>query len=179
MRIAEQLYFAPNVPFRQIDLTGVALPEQFDARIRGFYLDPALALANSGRAFASGLLLVVTIDAIARLDSDKKRVGERIRDWCKRRIPSFSSARMRDRFTEDFRNGLVHEARVKNGSEFDLQIRRAAILEPSRLVVNPHLLANEVSAGLATFIAILESDFAANQGFVHRVLSEFHYELNH
>jgi hypothetical protein len=179
MRIAEHLYFASNIRFSQVDLSGNALPEQFETRIRGFYLDPAISLAATGQAFASGALLVVTIDAIARLDGTKTQVGERIRDWCERRLPSLSTSDMRNHFNEDFRNGLVHEARVKNGSEFDLQERHAAIFAGGRLILNPGLLADEVSSGLTTFVATLQSDAAANQTFVKLFTSEFHYELTH
>ncbi len=178
-RIADELYFAPNVRFTQVDLTGATLPEQFDARIRGFYLESAFALADAEQSFASGVLLVVTIDAIARLDGTKVKVGERIRDWCERRLPSLSTFDMRERFNADFRNGLVHEARVKNGSEFDLKAGQPAILAGSRLIINPRRLADEVSSGLATFIATLKSDETAKQSFINLVSSEFSYELAH
>jgi hypothetical protein len=179
MRIADQLYFAPNIRFRQLDLTGDVLPDQFGARIRGFYLDPAISLAKKGHAFSCGVLLVVTIDAIARVCSTKEKVGERMKDWCESNLPSLSTQDMRRCFYEDFRNGLVHEARVKNGSEFNLDENHAASLRGSRLVVNPRLLADEIASSLAKFIATLKSDYTENQRFLRRLQSEFEHELTH
>jgi hypothetical protein len=179
MRIAEELYFAPNIRFQQLDLTGAKLPDQFEARIRGFYLDPAISLAKKGHAFPSGVLLVVTIDAIARICSTKKGVRERIIDWCERNLPSLSTQDVRRCFYEDFRNGLVHEARVKNGSEFNLDEKHAASLRGSRLVVNPRVLADEIASSLAKFIATVKSDDTENQRFLRRMQSEFEYELTH
>lgn len=179
MRIGDELYFAPNITFRQLDLSGAALPDQFECRIRGFYLDPATSLAKNGHAFAAGVLLTVAVDAIARICSTKRGVGERIKDWCERNLPSLSTRRMRHCFYEDFRNGLVHQARVKNGSEFNLDEKCAASLTGSRLVVNPRLLADEIASSLAKFIAAVKSDDTENQRFLHRMQTEFDYELTH
>jgi hypothetical protein len=46
MKLGDILYFAPNVKFSDLDLSGVKLPDQFEARIRGFYLGPAKSLAQ-------------------------------------------------------------------------------------------------------------------------------------
>lgn len=39
MRIADILYFAPGVRFDQVDLNGPAPPNQYRARMTGFYVD--------------------------------------------------------------------------------------------------------------------------------------------
>jgi hypothetical protein len=123
---------------------------------------------------------VVTIDALATVDIRYSGgVGRRIGEWCKQNIASLPSDQMRHRFYDDFRNGRVHESRVKNGSEFDLRGKHSAIFDNSRLVVNPRLLFHDISAGLTKFVAVLKGDTKANLAFAKCLRSEFHYELTH
>ncbi len=77
MRIGDYLYLALGVRFSEVDLRGDDLPEQYEARIEGFYLVPAEQLARNQHAFASGLLLVAAIDATARLQRSERRPGQR------------------------------------------------------------------------------------------------------
>ena len=57
MRIEDRLYFAPNILFADVGFGGAELPDQFRARIGGFYLGPAHTCAQGGQAFAGGALL--------------------------------------------------------------------------------------------------------------------------
>src|SRR6266481_5371770 len=77
-RIADQLYFAPNVRFADLDWTGVRLPTQFHQRMSGFYLKPAIVLAEAEHAFASGVLVVCAIDALALFTTGSSAVRARI-----------------------------------------------------------------------------------------------------
>jgi len=79
MRIGDHLYFAPDITFSNVDITGTTLAQQMGDRIRGFYLEPAHVLIENGHAFASGVMLVVAIDALARLETGSQNVGERFR----------------------------------------------------------------------------------------------------
>ena len=64
-RVAEQLYFAPSVRFTDLDWSGERLPLPFQQRIAGFYLEPAVKLAKARHDFASGILAVCAMDALA------------------------------------------------------------------------------------------------------------------
>ena len=122
MKIGESLYFAPEIKFSDLDLSGKNLPGQLDSRMRAYYLEPAKALAQNGHAFASGLLLVSCIDALSCLQSKPKAsVRRRFCSWIKTGLPSFGSAAIAERFYCEFRNGLVHEARIKKGGQFSLE----------------------------------------------------------
>src|SRR5262245_48348878 len=138
-RIADELYFAPGIRFVDLDFRGGHLPEQFSRRISGFYLEPSIALARARKDFASGVLAVCAIDALALVMTGTSSVSARIVGFC-RRIPALASDRCATTFCEHFRNGLVHEARVKKGSEFSTDIEQVAALYGGRLVINPLLL---------------------------------------
>ena len=85
MKIGEHLYFAPGIKFSSVDTTSATLAQQLNERIRGFYLHPARLLVEGGHAFAAGVMIVVAIDALARLDTGSEKVGERFRNWCTRK----------------------------------------------------------------------------------------------
>ncbi len=157
MRIGDLLYFAPGIRFDQVDLVGPELPSQFRHRITGFYIDPAEACANLGHAFAAGVLLVSAIDALARIRF-RGGVGARFRRFAREELQSFPDDDLAERFYDEFRNGLVHEARLKNGGQFSLGVAETVVLLGGLLLINPRCLADEVRTALDSYIALLQHD---------------------
>ncbi len=175
-RIADELYFAPNVRFADLDWTGARLPTQFQQRIAGFYLKPALALAGANHAFAAGVLVVCAIDALALLMTGSSAVTARITAFCTK-IPDLAVGNNADMFCDHFRNGLVHEARVKKGSEFSVDIEHLAVASHGRLIVHPGLLAETVTDHLNDFVTGLYHDPAQKLAFRNKLKRKFRYEL--
>lgn len=157
MKIGDFLYFAPSLRFDDVDLTGPRLPEQFEQRMTGFYIAPAEECARSNHAFAAGVLLMSAIDALARLRFGD-RVGARFRKFVRRELLSFKSDRLAHRLYDEFRNGLVHEARLKKGSQFSLDIKTTVEQLDGLLFVNPKCLATEVREALKSYVALLGHD---------------------
>ena len=157
MRIGDLLYFAPNIQFNQVDLNGSDWPEYFSKRIAGFYIQPAEECVKCNHAFAAGLLLVSCIDALARFRFDIK-VKQRFNKFVGEYLKSFQSDQIATRFYSEFRNGLVHEARLKEGGQFSLQIQSTVEEINGILLVNPHLLAREVRKALDEYVNLLKSD---------------------
>lgn len=176
-RIADQLYFAPGIRFADLDLTGNRLPDQFRQRISGFYLKPAMYLADKRHTFAAGVLVICAMDALALLVTGSNSVGGRIESLCKR-IPGLDSDGRSEMFTEDFRNGLVHEARIKNGSEFSLDIDVVAEYRVRRLAVNPLFLAKAVSQLLDRYVSSLYQNRSAQLTFRNKLKRKFRFELS-
>jgi hypothetical protein len=157
MRLGEILYFAPGIQFDQVDVDGPQLPEQFRRRMAGFYLEPAQECTRRGFAFAAGVLLVSCVDALARLRFGDG-VGKRFKKFAAEELQSFSRGDVADRFYDEFRNGLVHEARLKNGAQFSLETDATVRQCDGLLLVNPQHLASEVEAALDSTL------LAANDG---------------
>ena len=178
MRIREHLYFAPGIKFSNIDTTGTTIAEQVCSRIQGFYLQPVHLLIEGGHAFAAGVMLVVAIDALARLETGNARVGDRFRYWCTAHLPSCTDTTISKRFYEAFRNGLVHEARIKDGGEFSLEIERTFKEIGKILSCNPKYLLGEVETALSAYRIALEEDVAQLEAVRGRILNDFAYELN-
>jgi hypothetical protein len=177
MRIGDFLYFAPGIRFSEVDLLGNTLPLQYEARITGFYLTPARELGESGYAFASGLLVVSCVDALSRLIYNRSGVGKRFQKWLVKELQSFSDEQVARRFYLDFRNGLVHEGRVKNGGEFSLQQETTVLFEYSIMRVNPLCLLEEVDKSLSRFVKLLVENDSERNSFIGVLKHEFEYEL--
>lgn len=177
MIIKNELYFAPGVKFAELDTSGNILPDQFQKRIYGYYLEPARKAAEANDAFASGVLLVSCIDALAYFQTGSYEVGERFKNWCQC-LPSFNELETRERFYLDFRNGLVHNARIKNGGEFTLESKSTVEVRGQILSINPLHLCKEVSGALDRYVKDLKANRSMRTQFIGMIVSDFSYELN-
>jgi len=157
MKIDDLLYFAPGVRFDQVDLNSPKLPEWFRRRVEGFYVRPAKECAHNGHAFAAGVLLVSCIDALSRLRFGPG-VGERFVRFVREELKSFAYGNHAERFYQDFRNGLVHEARIKEGGQFSLEVGTTVQESDGLILVNPDMLAGELESALESYINLLQTD---------------------
>jgi hypothetical protein len=170
--------FAPRVPFDEVDLFGDLLPEQFEERIRGFYLTPARVVTEAGSTFAAGLLLVASIDALARLTRPEPEVGIRFVRWMTSELPGFGDENLSRRFYREFRNGLVHECRIKNGGKFALVSERETVrILNGVLIVNVRCLFEEVDDALRKYIELLRQNLNERNRLSTLLLKEFEYEF--
>jgi len=158
MPIQDCLYFAPDIRFSEVDFRSADLPRQFRARLQGFYLRPAYDCAEIGHAFAAGALVLACADALARFQTGDEPVGRRLRAFARTSLPSFAAADLADRLYEDFRNGLIHEGRIKSGAQFSLEIAETVLTVDRIMVVNPVRLADEVCGALDRYIDVLHHD---------------------
>ena len=178
MRVGEFLYFAPGLKFVDISLREEELPSQYLERIIGFYIEPAQQLAKMGHAFGSSLLLVCCIDALAKIEYPHSRVGERFKKYCKTRLPSFSSDNLASLLYESYRNGVVHEARGKDGVEFSLEIKGVVEDAPGGIRVNPAKLTNELKLACEKHMLEIENSSTKRTRFKHYMLVQFKEELS-
>ena len=175
-RTRDELYFAPGVRFADLDFDHGALPSQFGQRITGYYLEPALRLADEGYAFPAGLLVVCAMDALAKFMTGAS--SDCIRSLC-RNIPDLATDERAHIFIESFRNGLVHQALVKDGCEFSYDINCVAVLNHGRLSVNPKFLARSVQVLLDDYVQQLNRTPADKAALARKIKSKFRYELTH
>lgn len=182
MKVGDHVFFAPGIRFRDLDLDGTQLPEQYGARIEGYYLTPAQRAAEAGDAFASGLLTLTAVDAMSRMyygpnRTKRRRVHSDFQSFAHQRLASFAEPETAKILYEKFRNGLIHEARLKDGCQFELQRSRtfdnsgpAPIIDPARLVV-------EVRAALEVLVSEMKSSQQFRREFSNCLRREFSFEL--
>jgi hypothetical protein len=118
------------------------------------------------------------VDALARYDPRCMTPDTRYTDWLARELPSFSNPVHAKRLYDDFRCGLVHEARIKNGSEFSNAFDETVHLEDGVMVVNPLYFHTELVQALASFNDYL-SESIAFKTFGSRIAADFHHEIVH
>jgi hypothetical protein len=173
MRVDDVLFFGPEIPFFSVNPNSLELISQFCARIEGYYLLPALELAERGKAFPAGVLLASVVDALARYDPRCTNSETRYTDWLVHELPSFSDFRNAKRFYDDFRCGLIHEARIKNGCEFSAAFSETVHLEDGAMVVNPRGIHAELIAAVTKFSEHLRTDNQAFTKFSDRLQADF------
>ena len=166
MKIKDLLFFAPGIPFDKVDLQGDALHVQYQLRMTGFYIEPAEVCADCGHAFAAGTLLVACIDAMARLRYRDDMVRRRFIKLAQEELRSFEADALAVRFYKDFRNGIVHEGRVKNGGQFSFEVDETAKELQGVLLINPARLVAEVREALDRYVNLLGTDQAQRQALV-------------
>jgi hypothetical protein len=138
----------------------------------GFYIEPAEKCVRCGYAFAAGVLLISCIDALARFRFGDG-VGRRFRKFLHQEL-HFDDG-ITQRFYDDFRNGLVHEARLKNGGQFFLETAETVSELDGLLLINPDYLAQEVRAALHAYVTFLSQDDRARERLA-RILKRDHLD---
>lgn len=145
-----------------IDKPDKSLIEAFKERVEDFYLAPVKTLNDAEKAFAAGVLSVSAIDFLARYYTKSEKVGERFIIWLQEYIPEFSGNKeAAERFYNDFRNGLVHEGRVKEGSYFtykDDEFGELYKIYDGIMLVNPVLLHAAILTALYRYIDDLDKN---------------------
>ena len=182
MREGDDLYFAPGIRFSDVDLIGHALADHYRARIDGFYLAPTRLCIEHRYAFAAGLLLVSTIDFMAGLHHSAdgladRSVGADFRRFARLELQSFHTGDLAQRLYDEFRNGLTHEARIKNAGEFSFDWPQTVRLAGGRLCINPAELLREVEWALDRQITELHRDSVKRQKAADRLRALFAREF--
>ena len=182
MRKGDDLYFAPDVLFTEVNLGDISFVNHLRKRIDGYYFAPTRLCIAQGHAFGAGVLLVSTIDFLAGLhrsadELSDRPVGRDFRGFVRSQLPSFRSQDLAQRLWDDFRNGLTHEARIKNAGEFSFDRKQTVCLAGGRLCINPHHLLEEVEAALQRSMDTLVSDEAQRQDAAARLRTLFTVEF--
>lgn len=139
MFVEGEKWFAPDILWAAVDPAGADFPAQLERRFEGFYFGPAERLLKGNDDFAAGVLILCALDAIARLwTGNTAQVRARFIEVAEEMGIGCSSD-----FYDFFRNGLVHEARIKRGACFD-KGREDLIGEVGgEFIVNPRRLLGE------------------------------------
>jgi hypothetical protein len=159
MKIGDILYFSPNYKFNQIDWNNKEeLIKIFKDRVDGFYLNPADDLNKKEYGFVAGLVCVTLIDFIARI-SMGKHGRSRFEKWLCKNIPDFnekdsnsSNRSLAKRFYEEFRNGLIHEGRIKKCGQFSYDFKNTVSVNDGIMLINPETLLKDLKKVFAEYI---------------------------
>ena len=146
--------------------------QMFEQRVKELYLEPARLLIKCakrrrnyiGSLFSAGLICVSTIDFLGRYYTGcpERDVKCRFICWLLSYMQPPFYGYLANKFYEDFRNGLVHECRIKNGGEFSLSIDNLFVLKEvdnrKYLVVNPEVLLEKIEEGFNKYLEDLRKN---------------------
>ena len=168
----DELYYSPSCTFKKlkdmVDNNRSEIIKAFKERVEELYLKPAELLIqrakeekeNMGFLFSAGLICVSVIDFLGRFYTGQNCVRNRFIEWILKYMNRSFNSEISDKFYEDFRNGLVHECRIKNGGEFSLEIDKPIdVVQMEKydyLVVNPEKLLEEIREAFENYITDLD-----------------------
>lgn len=186
MRIGDDLYFSPIYKFKDLDFYKKdTLIDAFRDRVNGFYLKPAKFLNDYNHWFGAGLLCVSTIDFLAKIVIGGG-VGSRIETWLSVNIPVFASVdpnnksqTLAARFCDEFRNGLVHEGRIKNCGQFSNKVNKIFEIKNNVIFVHPQHLINAIDSAFQKYIRDLKSNEVIFSKFKKRLQIDFKSDVDY
>ncbi len=165
MKISKILYFSPKYKYLELNWDEKdKLIEAFRDRVKGFYIQPAEQLNSDEKGFATGVLCITTLDFIAKFfyNNDANRMKKLLKNKIEefsRVDPYFTNKTLADRFYEEFRNGLIHEGRIKNAGQFSYDFLEIVKVEEEVMIVNPGKLLCKINSIFDNYITqIKESD---------------------
>jgi hypothetical protein len=181
MRVGDILYFSPEYKFSVLNWDDKKiLIDAFKDRVKGFYIEPAKKLNDDKNGFAAGVLCVTTIDFLARITIESDEVRKRIEQWLRKYINEFNqevpdnrSRTLARRFYEEFRNGLVHEGRIKNCGQFSDDYSELIHMEDRIMVINSVFLLKAIKKSFETYMDNVENDTSLFHQFKCALIRDF------
>lgn len=187
MKVGDYLYFSKCIKFSDLDLDNIKhTVNAFQSRVEDFYLRPARDVLKNEYAFAGDVLCCACIDFLARYSFPDKCVGDRMEEWLCKNIPQFAdedprtpSQTLARSFYCDFRNGLVHEGRVKNLGQFPLENDQLIKMEGRVMVVNPRQLLDLMESAFCKYCSELKSDRCRAETLIAQLRKDFEQEIEY
>lgn len=192
MRIGDILYFSPKCKFIELRWDDKdALIKAFQDRVEGFYLGPAKKLNCEGYTFATGIMCVTTIDFLARIETGSHKVSERFEYWVKNNIEQFNKPNpdkplqtLAYRFYDEFRNGLVHEGRIKNAGQFSHDCNELVETvkvngTESVMIVDPGHLLKAIATSFTGYMNKVKKEEFAFQAFKCALIRDFRRDVEY
>lgn len=185
------LFFAPGIPMASLDFEDHEfLIEAFDKRMTALFIEPITFLRNTptaeGGLFASALLIAALIEAIARIEGNRKEQRP-ISTWLLRNVPIFATPisvrngkiTAADVFEDHFRNGLAHNGYVAGLGRLSNEIEQPVRIDGAVVVVNPFQLLSSVQDHLMNFTNDLHAGKRDRRCFAHNMAEQFHREVEY
>jgi len=182
MKIGDHVFFAPGILFTRLDLSSPRIVQQFEARMEGYYSSPVRLLAKHRHDFGAAILLASCMDALGRYSSQapqswRNHQRKKYVNWIQSAIRSLSNGPSAEDFYENFRCGLVHEARAKTAGELRRDIKVAVVVDRGVMALNAVRLAIEVKQSLTNFCHKMINDPPALAAFQACLQIDFALEL--
>ncbi|MBL7876762.1 MAG: hypothetical protein JNL53_13935 [Cyclobacteriaceae bacterium] len=188
MTFEEEIYFSRNHEWKSINLDKpLELVAKFDDRVRTIYLDQASILLNNENSFynsfSAGVILFSAIEWVGSFLTKHNGFKNKLDEFLKyskdyTALELDEREQLSKKITECFRNGIIHNGRVKDACQFDYNFDEKLFASKENfLIVNTKPLHDLVVTVLNHYIEILNKDELILQQFLDRFKNEFDVEL--
>ena len=188
MRVENKLFFAPDIEFKDLRWDDLGfLVDVFAKRVEGFYFAPTEILLGNRQAFGAGVLCATIIDFLAAFsENTNTNVGQRYERWLKQNLGEFAQPNPDDktvslakRFYDEFRNGLVHEGRIKNAGQFSFENESIISFESGAMIIDPRYLFSGIIQAYKTYLDSINQDEFSRQKFRSTLIGWFSEDMKH
>lgn len=179
MRVGDIIYFAPDYKlFQLLTDSPIGIVNAFKKRIEEYYLSPAELLNKNLKAFGAGVLCFTAIDAIAKYEIGGYS-GKRFKEWISKNLQDFKTLKWEyiERIYEEFRNGLIHEGRIKNGGQFTYEISKAVVVTDEVILINPKLLLEQLRTAFNIYMSNVKSNPEKQRNLSEEIKKDFNQDL--
>lgn len=189
MRFEDEIYFSRNYEWTSINvLDPEDLVVKFEDRVTTIYLEQARKLIKDEKnsfynSFAAGIILFCTIEWLGTFLTSKSGFKNKLNVFLQQ--SSYFTAfdkKEQDTITktivECFRNGIVHNGRVKEACQFDIFFdKKLFVVNNGLLIINTEPLYDLVANVLLEYVKLLKKDQGERDEFVNIFKKEFKSEL--
>jgi hypothetical protein len=187
MRFEDEIYFSKNYQWSSIDFDDkIGLLNKFTDRIQTLYLDQITYLNKDDsyyNSFAVGVLLFATIDFVGGYLTSKNGFNNKLLEFLKSN-ESFNTASkdtqivISKKITESFRNGIIHNGRVKESCQFDYDFENTLfVFHDEILIINTKFLESLVEDVLKNYIDRVKTENEEMNNFINRFKNDFSDEI--
>jgi len=183
MRVEDILHFSPKYKTPYLDLdNGDELINAFVDRVEEFYLKPAEKLNNEFEAFAKGVLILTAIDFIGEFFI-RTESSNRIKKFCSElsSIKGLKNEALKKGqvkiINDDYRNGLIHEGRIKNMGQFFYATEDLISVGEGVSMINPTTLLNETRSIFYKYVGKINNSKDEMFHFKNKFKQHFENEI--
>lgn len=187
MRFEDEIYFSKNHQWGSINIDdGNDLLNKFKDRVQTLYLEQVTILNKADsyyNSFAVGVLLFSVIDCLGGYLTTHNGFENHLQMFLKE-SEEFNSEKkdaqrsISKKIRNSFRNGLVHNGRVKDSCQFDYDFDdKLFVLQDEILIINNKYLEELVINVFEKFIQSVKTNNKEMSKFVNRFKNDFADEL--
>jgi len=158
MDINNEIHFSPSILSSDLErICDDELLAGYKDRLMEWYISAAELLNSTGHGFGAGVILLTLIDCLAKVFVDENSlVGTRFKQFVEfhMNLPRPLANILYD----NFRNGLVHEGRIKGNFSFSYRIGSICCKYGSTTAINPEILCKSLKSVTEELFAQITPD---------------------
>lgn len=183
MELDGKKMYSPKYPLAELrDADDEKVLEAFGDRIRNWYIGPiASMLKDPGNDFTSLAIECMLLDALSGyyFGLQKDSSPKTFKDFTREVVPGMKERSTAEMFYDAFRNGILHETRIKKSGFISRRVDDVVVEDNGALYVNPQELHEVLQNWFDSYHKMLSEKEGLRKRFFDRFIFLFrdHTEL--